>query len=154
MNARNEGGAMGGVEELYREVILDHFKSPRNKGKLNRKTSSSEGLNPLCGDQISVEVLIENGRIKEIGFEGHGCAISQSSASMMTAAVKGKTVDEAASAVNAFKRMFGIAEAAPGTPVELGDLEALEGVKKYPVRIKCALLSWNTLQQAMSDAGK
>ncbi len=143
---------MGGVEELYREVILDHFKTPRNKGSLEKANIKASGMNPLCGDQISVTALIDGGKVKDLKFDGHGCAISQSSASMMTAALKGKTLEEVRGISSLFKQMFGLEEKKKDfNPDELGDLEALEGVKKYPVRIKCAVLSWNTLLEALKE---
>lgn len=149
-----QGGAMGGVDDLYREVILDHFKTPRNKGKITDANVMADGMNPLCGDQISVTAVLDGNVIKDLKFDGHGCAISQSSASMMTAAVKGKSLDETFTITRAFKKVFGVEEkqdTAKTPPVDLGDLEALEGVKKYPVRIKCALLSWNTLLEALGS---
>ena len=150
---RLQGGVMGGVEDLYREVILEHFKSPKNRGRLDAANARAEGLNPLCGDQITVSAVVDGGTIKDIRFEGHGCAISQSSASMMTAAVKGRRLESAAALTATFKALFGVeADPAPAKPEDLGDLEALEGVKRYPVRIKCALLSWNTLLEALKNA--
>ena len=154
-----QGGAMGGVDDLYREVILEHFKSPRNKGKLAHPTAQADGVNPLCGDQISISALIENGVVKDIKFDGQGCAISQSTASMMTAAIKGKTLADAKAFTKFFKDLFGvkdatIAEGKKFSPEDLGDLEALEGVKKYPVRIKCALLSWNTFLESLNNFEK
>lgn len=147
---------MGGVEELYREVILDHFKAPRNKGRIDRPDSEADGVNPLCGDQIKITSLLDDTLIKDVKFEGHGCAISQSSASMMTAAVKGKTISEAIELTQRFKHILGVEGGTPHTNGsvdmdELGDLAALEGVKKYPVRIKCALLAWNTLLQNLEQ---
>ncbi len=150
-----EGGAYGGIEELYREVILEHFKAPRNKGAIAQPSNKADGVNPLCGDQITITASVENGKVKDVKFQGQGCAISQSSASMMTAVVKGKSLGEARAITKTFKTMFGIddtsltEEAAPKD--QIGDLEALEGVKKYPVRIKCALLAWNTLLQALGE---
>jgi len=111
---------------------------------------SANGTNPLCGDQIKITALLEGDKIKEIRFDGHGCAISQSSASMMTAAIKGKAPQDAIKFTNAFKKILGLAEEATEQQ-DLGDLEALEGVKKYPVRIKCAVLAWNTLMECLSE---
>lgn len=150
-----QGGALGGVDELYREVILDHFKSPKNKGKAENANATSEGMNPLCGDQITVTARIENGKIGEIKFDGHGCAISQAAASMMTLVVKNRTPKEVEEMAVALKKLFGVEEAKnKATPFNidhLGDTVALEGVKKYPVRIKCALLSWNTLLDSLKS---
>jgi nitrogen fixation protein NifU and related proteins len=152
---RLQGGALGGVEDLYREVILDHFKTPKNKGVLPGANAKAEGVNPLCGDQLSMTVLLENGKVTDLRFQGHGCAISQSAASMLTDAVKGKTVAQVLALLNAYKNMFGV-QAGPTTvsEEELGDLISLEGVKKYPVRIKCALLSCNTLLESIEGFRK
>ncbi|OVE78423.1 SUF system NifU family Fe-S cluster assembly protein [bacterium F11] len=152
-----QGGSFGGVDDLYREVILDHFKSPHNKGKLKNANTHSEGVNPLCGDQISVMLLIENDSIKEVKFEGHGCAISQSAASMMTDVIKGRLIKDVKELSATFKKIFGIEDPEYTTTApldEIGDAVALEGVRKYPVRIKCALLSWNTLLESIKNHEK
>jgi nitrogen fixation NifU-like protein len=156
MTDRLQGGATGGVEELYREVILDHFKSPKNRGELPNASAKAEGTNPLCGDQLSISVLVDKGEIKDIRFEGHGCAISQSAASMLTALVKGRTIDDVLDLTQTYKKMFGIGDETASRHVmdDLGDLIALEGVKKYPVRIKCALLSANTLLESLAGFEK
>ena len=154
---------MPGLEDLYREIILDHYRSPRNRGELPAPPATRvEGFNPLCGDEIVVYVDVQDGTVADIRIGGQGCSISQSSASMMSAAVKGKTLDEVQKLTRAFKGMMSIHEqsldgdgAEPADAVEqdvkLGDLEALRGVVKFPVRIKCATLSWNTLQQALDE---
>ena len=153
---------MPGLEDLYREIILDHYRNPRNRGELPAPPARRlEGFNPLCGDEIVVFLLLEDGRVTDLRITGQGCSISQSSASMMSAAVKGKTVDEARALIRAFKGMMSIHEsrldgedgeaAGPDPDVKLGDLEALQGVVKFPVRIKCATLSWNTLQQGLDE---
>jgi len=161
---------MAGLEDLYREIILDHYRSPRNKGELETPPAhKAEGFNPLCGDEIVVYVDVnDEGTIEDIKIGGQGCSISQSSASMMSAAVKGKTVVEAQQLTGAFKAMMSIhehgiggdgSEAEAGIDVDavdpeelkLGDLEALRGVVKFPVRIKCATLSWNTLNAAFDE---
>jgi nitrogen fixation NifU-like protein len=163
---------MPGLEDLYREIILDHYRSPRNRGELpTPPATKAEGFNPLCGDEIVVYLVVEGDRVADVKIGGQGCSISQSSASMMSAAVKGKTVDEARALIRAFKAMMSIHERALGEPgesgerldlteavapdpeVKLGDLEALQGVVKFPVRIKCATLSWNTLAQGLDEAG-
>jgi len=147
-----QGGAMGGVEDLYREVILDHFKAPKNRGVLPTANAHAEGVNPLCGDQISMTALIENDEVKDVKFAGHGCAISQSAASMLTQAVKGKPLSVVRQITQAYKTLLGLGNSEGAPPPEaLGDLISLEGVKKYPVRIKCALLSCNTLLQGIED---
>ncbi|HSL57262.1 MAG TPA: SUF system NifU family Fe-S cluster assembly protein [Acidimicrobiales bacterium] len=153
---------MPGLEDLYREIILDHYRSPRNRGSLEVPPAHrSEGFNPLCGDEIVVDLLEHDGVIEDIRIGGQGCSISQSSASMMSAAVKGKTVAEARQLITAFKAMMSIHEhrldgddtaPEPEVPdVKLGDLEALRGVVKFPVRIKCATLSWNTLASGLDE---
>jgi len=154
---------MPGLEDLYREIILDHYRSPRNRGELETPPATRvEGFNPLCGDEIVVYVDVQGGTVADIRIGGQGCSISQSSASMMSAAVKGKTLDEVQKLTRAFKGMMSIHEqsldgdgAEPAEAVDpevkLGDLEALRGVVKFPVRIKCATLSWNTLQQALDE---
>lgn len=148
------GGMTGGVDDLYREVILDHFKSPRNQGKLHSPSVSNQGANPLCGDEIEISALLSKGVIEDLKFEGHGCAISQASASMMTEVVKGKTIEEALAITARFKGMLipdGQKEGADTKPIDLGDLEALEGVKRYAARVKCATLSWNTFAEALQN---
>ncbi len=157
-----------GLEDLYREIILDHYRSPRNRGELASPPAVRvEGYNPLCGDEIVVYLDVQDGVVADLKIGGQGCSISQSSASMMTAAVKGKTVPEARAVIRAFKGMMSIHEqrldsdgddaaekaAAEIAEVKLGDLEALQGVVRFPVRIKCATLSWNTLQQGLDEAG-
>ena len=154
---------MPGLEDLYREIILDHYRNPRNRGELEAPPATRvEGFNPLCGDEIVLYVDVQDGTVADIRIGGQGCSISQSSASMMSAAVKGKTIDEVQALTRAFKGMMSIHEQAldgdgtdPTEPVDaevkLGDLEALRGVVKFPVRIKCATLSWNTLQQALDE---
>ena len=151
-----QGGALGGVDELYREVILDHFKSPKNRGKIAQANAHADGMNPLCGDQLSLTALIENGVIKDVAYEGHGCAISQSAASMFTQVIKGKSIEDLKLIAQTYKHMLGVEE--KGVPQQtkfslddLGDLISLEGVKKYPVRIKCALLSANTLLESIEN---
>jgi nitrogen fixation NifU-like protein len=158
---------MAGLEDLYREIILDHYRSPRNKGELETPPAHKvEGYNPLCGDEIVLYLLVDGGTVTDVKIGGQGCSISQSSASMMSAAIKGKSVGEVRALVRAFKSLMSIHEsrlegddagddvdAALDEQVKLGDLEALQGVVKFPVRIKCATLSWNTLTQALDEAG-
>jgi nitrogen fixation NifU-like protein len=161
---------MPGLEDLYREIILDHYRNPRNRGELPAPPAMRvEGYNPLCGDEIVVFLEVDGERIGDVKIGGQGCSISQSSASMMSAAVKGKTVDEVRALTRAFKAMMSIHESklegdgdsngdgdgeAPAgqAEVKLGDLEALQGVVKFPVRIKCATLAWNTLGQALDES--
>ena len=147
---------MPGLEDLYREIILDHYRSPRNRGDLPVPPAlHAEGHNPLCGDEITVflDVNPVDGvdTVTDVKVSGQGCSISQSSASMMSQAAKGKTVAEVHALVRKFKGMMSIedADVEPTLDVPLGDLEALQGVVKFPVRIKCATLAWNTLLQAL-----
>jgi nitrogen fixation NifU-like protein len=160
---------MPGLEDLYREIILDHYRNPRNRGELEAPPAHKvEGFNPLCGDEIVVFLDLDGETVRDIRIAGQGCSISQSSASMMSSAVKGRTLDEVRDLTKAFKAMMSIHEssldgaeaggedAAPEPEdvpdVKLGDLEALRGVVKFPVRIKCATLSWNTLAQGIDEA--
>ncbi len=135
-------------DELYREVILDHYRRPRNRGRLAEATASAEGANPVCGDEITLEVHVDADQIDDLAFEGLGCSISQASASLMTDRVKGASLDEAMEVKAAFRRM--LLDGEEPDPL-IGDLEALEGVQKFPVRIKCALLAWNVLEQAILE---
>lgn len=152
---------MPGLEDLYREIILDHYRTPRNRGELEPPAVKIDGHNPLCGDEISVYLAVERAEgatddeavVTDIKIGGQGCSISQSSASMMTNAVMGKTVGEINAVMRRFKSMMGV----EGTEhddtdddIDLGDLEALQGVVKFPVRIKCAVLSWTTLADAIA----
>ena len=162
---------MPGLDDLYREVILDHYRSPRNRGELETPPAvRADGFNPLCGDEITVFIDVDDtGVITEIAIGGQGCSISQAAASMMSAAVKGRSVTDARRFISAFKGLMSIheseiggdgseseqgitAEATDSSDIRLGDLEALKGVVKFPVRIKCATLSWNTLAQALDEA--
>jgi nitrogen fixation NifU-like protein len=158
---------MSGLEDLYREIILDHYRSPRNRGELESPPAQRlEGFNPLCGDEIVLYLAVEDGTVADVKIGGQGCSISQSSASMMSAAVKGKSVEEVRQLITSFKAMMSIhsqtlgtatAESsdsapAPISPDGLGELAALQGVVKFPVRIKCATLSWNTLAQGLDEA--
>ena len=166
---------MPGLEDLYREIILDHYRNPRNRGELPTPPAHAEtGFNPLCGDEITLYVQVDGDQLEDIKLSGQGCSISQSSASMMTTAVKGRSLAEARAVIRRFKAMMSIHEqrldgdgdggtgeggesdgvdglAANEPEVSLGDLEALQGVVKFPVRIKCATLAWNTLTQALDS---
>ena len=145
------------LEDLYREVILDHYRNPRNRGHLDSPDASAQGVNPLCGDEIGIELKFTDGMVSDVAIEGQGCSISQSSASMMTEAIKGKSRAEIEALVGKFRAMMSLEDSdgagldpdRPGSV--LGDLEALQGVRQYPVRIKCASLGWNTLLEALGD---
>ena len=145
---------MPGLDDLYREIILDHYRSPRNRGELPPPAAHAVGHNPLCGDEIDVYVEVDDGVVNDIKVGGQGCSISQSSASMMSQAVKGKSVDDVTALVKKFKGLMSVEEVddEPAADVPLGDLEALQGVVKFPVRIKCATLAWNTLTEALAKA--
>ena len=158
---------MAGLEDLYREIILDHYRSPRNRGELPVPPAHKvEGFNPLCGDEVVlyIDVDPETDTVRDVKIAGQGCSISQASTSMMSAAVKGKSLEETRQLIRAFKALMSIHESklegesdgsdlhADLEGVRLGDLEALQGVVKFPVRIKCATLAWNTLQQALDEA--
>lgn len=140
------------LDELYKEVILDHYKNPRNKRELAGAALSCHRNNPLCGDDITVSANSTDGSIAEIAFEGQGCSISMSSASMMTEAVKGKTIQEALALAGEFRSMMA-GEADPSED-EFGELIALKGVVKYPIRVKCAVLAWDVLQEALEGASR
>ena len=159
---------MAGLEDLYREIILDHYRSPRNRGELEAPPAHKvEGFNPLCGDEVVLylDVDPESETVRDIKIAGQGCSISQASTSMMSAAVKGKSLDEVRRLTRAFKALMSIHEsklegdgegdgadlAGELEGVRLGDLEALQGVVKFPVRIKCATLAWNTLEQGIDE---
>jgi nitrogen fixation NifU-like protein len=177
---------MPDLEELYREIILDHYRSPRNRGELPSPPAHRvEGFNPLCGDEIVLSLVVEDGTLSDIKVGGMGCSISQSSASLMSAAVKGKSVEEVRRLIATFESMMSVhraslgdaghdPDAPPGAedepdevdgarvldgepePIDverLGELAALQGVVKFPVRIKCATLSWYTLAQGLDEAG-
>ncbi|HSB86912.1 MAG TPA: SUF system NifU family Fe-S cluster assembly protein [Ilumatobacteraceae bacterium] len=148
---------MPGLEDLYREIILDHYRSPRNRGELPPPAAHAVGHNPLCGDEIDVYLQVDDDKISDVKVGGQGCSISQSSASMMSQAVKGRSVSEVRALVRRFKGMMSIQEdgsddGVSDEAVKLGDLEALQGVVKFPVRIKCATLAWNTLVEALGEA--
>jgi nitrogen fixation protein NifU and related proteins len=140
------------LDDLYRDLILDHYRHPRNRGNLEHPSAKVDGYNPLCGDEIEVELLFDHDVIKDVAFKGRGCSISQASSSMMTDAVKGHTRSEAKALLTAFKRMMTDPE--EEIPAALGDLEAFQGVAKFPVRVKCATLAWNVLEQGLQNDGE
>ncbi|HZT60129.1 MAG TPA: SUF system NifU family Fe-S cluster assembly protein [Pyrinomonadaceae bacterium] len=140
---------MSELSELYQQVILDHNKKPRNFQKLEGANRSAEGFNPLCGDQLTVYLLMDEGAVREVSFVGSGCAISKASASMMTQAVKGKTREEARSLFEEFHRMVTGELDEESEPNHLGRLKIFAGVRDYPARVKCASLPWHTLHAAL-----
>jgi nitrogen fixation NifU-like protein len=145
-------GADLDLQELYQEVILDHNKRPRNFRAIE-DGRKAEGYNPLCGDRLTVYLRVENGRVEDVSFQGSGCAISKASASLMTDAVKGKTVEEAKALFDRFHRMITRRPDEPDDPGESGDglgkLSVLAGVRQFPIRIKCASLAWHALHSAI-----
>jgi nitrogen fixation protein NifU and related proteins len=138
---------MADLNDLYQEVILDHNKRPRNFGVIDRPSHHAEGFNPLCGDQLSLSMRVDGETICDVAFQGAGCAIFKASASLMTDAVKGKSVDEAQAL---FRRFHCMVTTPPAEPVEdMGKLSVLAGVREFPVRVKCASLAWHTLKAAL-----
>jgi nitrogen fixation NifU-like protein len=135
------------LDELYRELILDHYRNPRNRAPLESPAVVAEGYNPLCGDEVELRLNIDGDVISDVSFTGRGCSISQASGSMLTEAIKGKTVAQARALAALFTRMMTDPEFVPEEDV--GDLEALQGVAKYPVRVKCATLAWHALQDGL-----
>ncbi len=151
---------MSDLRDLYQEVILDHSKKPRNLGKLDPASHVAEGYNPLCGDRYTLYALVKDGVIQELRFEGSGCAISKASASMMTASLKGKTLEEAQSLFERFHRMVTRCAGCDGCSeahvdqYELGKLAVFAGVCEFPARVKCASLAWHTLRAALAKEEK
>jgi nitrogen fixation protein NifU and related proteins len=137
------------LDELYRELILDHYKRPHHRDKLASPDVTAEGYNPVCGDEIEMELDFDGERLSAIGVRGRGCSISQASASMMSDVVEGKSVAEIRELSEAFTGMM--RNGAGDVPEALGDIEALQGVAKFPVRVKCATLAWHTLEEALDD---
>jgi nitrogen fixation NifU-like protein len=143
---------MNELDDLYQEILLDHYKRPRNFGPLPGSDHDADGHNPLCGDRIHVHVRLAGDRLDEVRFEGSGCAISTASASMMTEAVRGKSREEAAELFERFRALV-TAEAAAGEVESLGELASLGGVREFPMRVKCATLAWHTLKAALERPG-
>ncbi len=140
---------MSGLSDLYQEILLEHNSKPRNFKTVEEANQTSEGYNPLCGDQITLFLKVVDGVIDDVGFQGTGCAISRASASMMTQSIKGQTLERAEQIFDAFHHMI----TEPGAELDLdtlGDLETLSGVNEYPTRIKCAILAWHTMKAALS----
>jgi nitrogen fixation NifU-like protein len=139
------------LDEIYRDVVLDHYRSPRGRKSLEQVDAAADGQNPLCGDEVSIQIIFDGDRIKDVAVKGQGCSISIASGSMLAELLPGKTRAEAEKILAAFKAMM------HGEPMpddlDLGDLDALTGVQKFPVRVKCALLAWTTLADALKTAG-
>lgn len=140
------------LDTLYREVILDHFREPRNRGELPDAQIKANGTNPLCGDEMAFDLRVAGERIDQVRFRGKGCAISQAAASMLTEQLKGKSLAEARAIIGALRGMMQGQD--PDESLDLGDLESLVGVRKFPVRVKCAALSWNIIEQGLQDYQK
>ena len=140
------------IAALYQEIILDHYRRPRNKGTLENADASAEMKNPLCGDEITLQVSFNGTGVDDLRFSGRGCSISQASASMMTQLVKGKGADEIAALRTRFREMM-LGDASAGTDEKLGSLRSLSGGARFPARVKCALLAWNALESAMAERG-
>ncbi len=143
------------IEELYREVILDHYRNPRHRGTLPDPDAHAEGVNPLCGDELTIDLNFDGDSVSDVAIQGQGCSISQASASMMSEAIMGKSRAQIEDIAHRFKAMMEIEEGETGIDPDrpgaaLGDLEALQGVRKFPIRIKCADLPWTTLVEALT----
>jgi nitrogen fixation NifU-like protein len=144
---------MSDLRELYQQVILEHSRNPRNYREIEGASRRAEGYNPLCGDQLTVYLLLDGGRVVDVAFTGSGCAISRASASLMTGAVKGKTRDEVEQLFQRFRAMVTSAHDAAVDEEALGKLAVLAGVREFPVRVKCATLAWHTLRSALAGEG-
>lgn len=137
------------LDELYRDIILDHYRHPRHRGRLPAPTVTREGFNPLCGDEVTIDLMVKGGKVVDVAYSGSGCSISQASASMMAEAVLGKDLDEVFRIIQSFTAMMRGSDEVD--PEELGDLEAMAGVRKFPVRVKCATLVWHVLDEALEE---
>jgi len=139
------------LQDLYREVLIDYFRSTAHKGTAEPADMRAHGANPVCGDEIELSAAVSNGRLEKVRFSGHGCVISQASSAMMAEALEGKTIEEARKLAGAFKAFMLEGGPADALPEDLDEIRALDGVRKFPVRIKCSLLGWNTLLQALDE---
>ena len=142
--------ASNNLDNLYRQVIMDHYKNPRNKGSLEGDSLVIDMNNPTCGDRIHLTLLVEDGIVKDAKFDGEGCSISMSSASMMTQTIKGKNVEEAMKLASIFSDMMQ-GKDYEEDDIDLGDIEALQGVNKFPARIKCATLAWKAMEKGLKE---
>ena len=140
------------LDELYREVILEHFKNSTHAGTIPGAQVHQEGANPLCGDEVAFDLKLDHDVVQQVRFKGRGCAISQAASSMLATQLEGKTLNEATALIDAMKGLM--QGTAPDESIDLGDLEALAGVRKFPVRIKCAALSWNVVEQGLRNYRK
>ena len=137
------------LDDVYQDVILAHYKNPRNRGTIQDPDIQYREFNPICGDEVVLQLRLKDGRITEVGSHGDGCSITQASASMMTELLKGKMLEEAERLSESFRQMMGGHSPSEDELRQLGDLEALRGVRKFPVRIKCALLAWSALEEGL-----
>jgi len=137
------------VDDLYGEIVLDHYHKPRNRGSLKEPSVSAEVANVFCGDEVKLDLAIQDGRVTAVRFQGQGCSISQASASMLTQAIMGLSLEDVETLFEAFKGMMNGSDQVDAK--SLGDLEALQGVRRFPARVKCATLAWNALQQALEQ---
>lgn len=145
------GGSLGDLDELYEAIILDHYRNPRNTAPVESPDIDLEVNNPFCGDEFQIQLKIEDDTVSRVGITGRGCAISQASASLLAELVEGKTSSEVRTSVSAFRRLLKGEEVSDDEKEMLGDIEALSGVRKFPIRIKCALLSWVGLDDALKE---
>ena len=139
------------LDDVYREVILDHRRHPRNHRKLENADLTADGVNPFCGDEVHLQITLDDGRVSEVGLQGVGCSINQATGSMLTEAIQGKTVDQIEGLSALFEAMMRGDMLSEKDTKHLGDLQELDGVRQFPVRIKCALLAWSTLEDAIDD---
>jgi nitrogen fixation NifU-like protein len=142
------------IDDLYREIILDHYRSPRNQEKLAESDLEAEGMNPFCGDEVVIQIKLVDGLVDAVSFKGNGCSISQASASILTDAIKGKTLYEAEVLYFRFRDMMYGKSLSEDEVDQWGEVEALAGVKNFPIRVKCALLAWATLEDAIKKHGR
>lgn len=138
------------LDTLYRQVIMDHYKNPKNRGKIDGDSLTIDMNNPTCGDRIQLQLQVEDGVVKDARFDGEGCSISMSSASMMTQEIKGKTIDKALTMSESFSKMM-LGEDIDMDNFELGDVQSLQGVSKFPARIKCATLAWKAMEKGVQE---
>nr|WP_106780652.1 SUF system NifU family Fe-S cluster assembly protein [Lysinibacillus timonensis] len=146
--------SINNLDQLYRSVIMDHYKKPRNKGSLDESSVTIDMNNPTCGDRIHLTLKINNGLVEEARFDGEGCSISMSSASMMTEVIKGKNIEAALKYADVFSKMMLGEEIDEDLLDELGDVAALQGVSKFPARIKCATLAWKAMEKGVQNESK
>lgn len=144
---------MSSLDDLYRRVIMDHYQKPRNRGEITGDSLTINLNNPTCGDRIQLQMIVDNGIIQDVKFVGEGCSISMSSASMMTEAIKGKKVEDALKLADIFSKIMQ-GEEIDDEDLDLGDIEALQGVAKFPARIKCATLAWKAMQQGVRQSSE